>query len=225
MDLITKHLVVGVALPVAPPGFQIPGTPEITFDRLNHIFGEVATAFGYRNFQSAPEGNTAQIFGATPEQLINVQPGLIQVQEPIELSPERAAEKAQKVVKIAAKHLGLGQIFGFGIKWISHLPITSNDARAFVIDHIYSQSDEALSALGLGGHQWAGMKYVTQAVDSNVQYTLVIEPLHADPTQLFIDVDANYGPGVGLDDIEAKAGEVLEYVRVPVKNYLDKLGA
>ena len=227
MDLITKNLIVGAGLPTSPPGlaFQIPGTPEITFDRLNHIFGEIAAMFAYRTFQSGPEGESAQIFGATPHQVVSIQPGLIQVQEPIELSPEKATEKVQRVFSIAAKHLSVTQILGFGIKWIAHMPINSKDARAFVIDQVYKQSDQVLEVLGLGGRQWLGMKYVAQDPLGQKQFTVVIEPFLADETHLYIDVDANFGPGVELGEIKAKADEVLDYIRVPVKQYLEKFGA
>ena len=70
-------------------------------------------------------------------------------------------------------------------------------------------SDDDLGKLSLGGEQWVGLKYVTQSVEETQQYTVLIEPLQADPTQLFIDVDAAYPGEARLDEIKSKTEDVL----------------
>ena len=224
VELNTRNLVIGVVVPSAVPGVPMQGAPEVTFDRLNHIFGEVASAFGYRNFQSSPEGNAGQILGAVPTSNITIQPGLIQVMDAVDLTAARSAEKAHKVLQIVAKHLKVTTVLQIGVKWLLHAPVSSRDAVTFVREAMTSQSEADLSALGLGGDQYLGLKYVSNDVPRTKVYTLTIEPLQADKTQLYIDIDTAF-VGASLSDVEQKAKEAHEYVDVAVKQYLEKLGA
>jgi hypothetical protein len=224
VELNPQNLVIGLVVPAPMPGLPSQGAPTVTFDSLNHVFGEVASQFGYRNFTSSPEGNAGQIMGATPQSAIIVNPGLIQVMDAVELTAERSAEKVQQVLKIIAKHLSVTSVIQIGVKWLFHAPVKSRDAATFVREALTTQSSSDLASIGLGGRQYVGLKVVSGDQAGTTIYSLTVEPLQADETQLFIDIDAAV-VGAGLGDVESKAKDVLTYIRVPVTQLLEKLGA
>lgn len=223
MDLIARALIVGSVLPAAPPGVTQPGVPEITFDKMNRIFGEVASRFGYRSFQSNPEGTSGQIQKTTPGNAVVIQPGLLQVQDTVERTPELATDQVEDVFQIAAQHLQIMEVLQLGVKWVFNLPIPSRDAAGFVLHHLVRRSEDDLAELSLGGTVWAGTKFVTSSVSGDAQYTVLIEPLVADMTQLYLDVDANFPGSQTLDRVKERAIDVLQYVRTPLKNYIERL--
>jgi hypothetical protein len=64
------------------------------------------------------------------------------------------------------------------------------------------------------------VKYILRGPD--VQYTLLIEPLLADPRNLFIDLDAQFPGSATLDDVTSRAKDAEHYITQVVGAYLDK---
>ena len=231
MELVTNGLVVGLVFPVVPPGMSAPstGVPEITFDHLSRIFGEVAPAYGYRNFQSDPGGNGGRISGPDPRNGVAIQPGLVQFFDAVDLGPAKATENAVGVLRIVAKHLGLAHVLQVGVKWTFKTTPPGSDGRAFVLSRLLSRTEGEIAELSLGGSIWAGARFVTRSPDEQSQFGVRIEPLELDQTQLYLENDAAFmerTPGVLASSASGLADavrEALEHVQGPVMNYLEKL--
>jgi hypothetical protein len=216
LDLIPKVLVSGVFTP--PP--DVPGGPQVSVDRLNRIWGEVTQTFPYRQLLIAADGSGAQLLGASQDEAVVIQPPLLQVRDPIQLDPQKSAEKAEAIFKIIARHLGIEQFFNFAVRNVSHAPAPSRDARGFLLHTLLRKTEDDLGDLAGGGSIWAGLKFVV--MQGSVQYTLVIEPLQRDETFLFIDLDAQFPGPASLDSVAQCAGDAHDYLRRAVSSYLDK---
>jgi hypothetical protein len=219
MNLIPRALIVGVFIP--PPGV-VPGVKPVTFDVVNRIWSEVTASYPYRQLQIAPDGSAAHFLGASADEQVAIQGPLLQVRDVIGLTAEKSAEKAETILKVIARHLGVGQFFNMGIKHVYHAPVANNDARAFVLQGILGKTDADLGELQLGGDAIAGVKYILSGPD--VQYTLLIEPLLADLRNVFIDLDAQFPGDATLDDVTTRAKDAERYVTQAVSAYLDKYG-
>jgi hypothetical protein len=219
MNLIPKALVVGIFMP--PPG--VPGTGAVTPEKLNRIWNEVGPSLGYRQLQLAPDGTGAQFIGSTPQQSVTIQPPLLQVMDPIELTPGQSLDKAVTILKAAERHLGISQFFNLGIRHIYHAPMPDNDSRGFVMARVLRWDPEDLSELEAGGKVTAGVKFyiLTPAVN----YTLSIEPFIADPSQLILDLDAQFPGPTALDSVKNRAEDADDYLTKTVKGYLDRLSS
>lgn len=216
MNLVPRFFVAGLFAPVLPPG-------EVTADRLNRAWSEIQGLYGYRRLELAPEGNAANFVGASDEEGVTIQPPLIQVRDRIALTPEQSTDKAQSVFRVVTRHLGLSQLFNLGVKHIYHAPIPDKDSRGFVLRNILGKGEQELSDLQSGGTIWAGVKYVVSHTD--VQYTLLIEPLQADQAFLFIDLDAQFPGPTTLDAVKDRAREAERYLTQAVAMYLDKVSS
>jgi hypothetical protein len=219
MELIPKWLIVGVFTP--PPG--VPGTEPITPEKLNRIWSEVGPAHGYRQFQTLPDNAGAVFVGATQEAGVTIQPPLLQVRDPITMTAEQSADRAEQILKVIARHLGTTQFFNLGMRHVYHAPIADNDATGFVMRNVLQKSEEDLGDLQVGGDFWGGVKYV--ASNPEVQYTLVIEPLIADNRLMLLDLDAQFPGPAALDAITKRAHDAQAYITQAVSSYLEKAGA
>lgn len=225
MNLQPRALIVGVFIP--PPGV-VPGVKPVTPDVLNRIWSEVTSTYPYRQLQIAPDGSAAQFLGASADERVTIQGPLLQVSDVIALTPDQSADKAQAILKVIARHLGVAQFFNMGMKHIYHAPAPNNDARTFVLQRILGKTDADLAELQLGGDPIAGVKYIFSGPgpdgDPDVQYTLLIEPLLTDFRNLFIDLDAQFPGDARLDDITSRAKDAVRYITQAVGAYLDKHG-
>lgn len=218
VQLIPKMLIVGLFTP--PPG--VPGTPPLTADKLNRIWSEVAPTYGYRQLQALPDDAGAVFVGSQADAGVTIQPPLLQVRDPITMTAAQSAERAESVLKIAARHLGATQFFNLGIRHVYNVPIPDNDATGYVMRRILAKSEDDLGELQVGGRLWAGVKYV--ASTEQVQYTLVIEPLQADNSYLFLDLDAQFPGPTTLDAVTDRASDAEGYITHAVNAYLDRVG-
>jgi hypothetical protein len=220
VELIPKVLVTGLFAAVSPGS-----TGQVTPEKLNRIWSELAPQLKYRQFQLAPDGSAAQFTGAAAEDGASIQLPLIQIRSTIELDAARTAEQAEEAIKIIARHLGIGQFFNLGIKHVYWATLESNDARAFVLHQLLSKTEDDLAELQQGGTLWGGVKYVALGGEGEglaSQYTVVIEPLQADNRYLFVDVDATFPGPADLDRITARAKDAERYLTQDVKAYLEK---
>jgi hypothetical protein len=217
VDLIPKVLIAGVFTP--PP--QVPGGPELTIERLNRTWAEVAPMYGYRQLHVEPDSSAAQFLGSSSDDAVVIQPPLIQVRDPISIGgPGQSAEKAQEILKVIARHLGVDQFFNFAVRHVFWAPAPGSDARAFVLHQLLGKTEEDLGELEAGGGIWAGLKFVVS--QNGNQYTLTIEPLQRDETMLYIDLNAEFPGPASLDNIVDRASDAHQYVRGAVSTYLDK---
>lgn len=217
MDLIPKAMVVGVFVPPAPPGQQ-----QVSADRINRIWAELAPAHGFTSLQMAPDGSVANFVGRTGEDGITIQPPLIQIRSSIETSTSVAAETVESMVKVITRHLNAPQIFNVGIRHVYVAPLPDNDARGFVLHRLLRSDEQDLASLsGDPDHAWGGLKYLIPLADR--QYTLVIEPsVLEEMRSLYIDLDAQF-PGQAVPGaIAERAQEAQDYLTGVVNQYLDQ---
>jgi hypothetical protein len=217
VELIPKSLIVGVFTP--PPG--VPGSQAVTADRLNRIWSEVAPNHGYRHLQLAPDESGAVFVGADPEVGVTIQPPLLQVRDSIVLTASQSAERAESVLKVIARHLGTSQFFNLGIRHVYHAATPENDAHAFVLHRLLRYTEDDLGDLTVGGQVTGGAKFIASGTDVN--YTLVIEPLLRDPRYLFLDLDAQFAGPVELDRVTPRAKDAESYLTQAVNRFLDSV--
>lgn len=217
MDLIPKVLVAGVFTPPT----NVPGGPQVSIDKINRIWAEASPKYRYRQFQMAPDASSAQFIGASDDETVIIQPPLLQIRDAIELDSARSAEKAEDVLKIIARNLGVNQFFNFAVRHIAWAPAPERDGRGFVLHRLVGKTENDLVELVGGGSIWAGVKFVVQ--QNGAQYTLTVEPLQRDESFIFLDLDAQF-PGQldNLDVVTTRAGEAFSYMRQAVAQYLDK---
>jgi len=223
--LFPKSLVVGIATPAGLiPGATGPGFGEVTIDRLNRIWAELAPIYGYRSLQLSPEGNAGQLVGTSPGDQVVIQPPLLQVRDSVQMTAEQAADKAQAILKVVARHLQATQFVSLGVKWIYLADAPANDARAFMLNRALSKAESELEMLTLGGDFFVGTKYVSRSPAEDKLYTVHVEPLVADPTKLYIDLDAQHGGAlIELDRIKSAVLDVHQYAVSAIGGYLDSL--
>ena len=65
-----------------------------------------------------------------------------------------------------------------------------------------------------------GFKFVLQAPD--VIYTLALEPLRADLSALFIDLDAQFSGVTNLEDTKERIATVDSFMRTQVRSFLER---
>jgi hypothetical protein len=217
MDLIPRALVIGGFIPPAPPGQQ-----QVTADRLNRTWSEVAPLHGFTQLQIAPDQSSAEFLGRTPDNGVTIRPPLIQVRATIETTAANAADSAESIFRVVFRHLGVSALFNLGIKHIYTAPAPDNDARTFILRRVLRRDDEDLAALISGSpNPWAGVKYLVPFPDH--QYTVIIEPWQLDQMQsLFIDLDALFPGEAHLDSITSRARDAQEYLSGAVGRYLDE---
>jgi hypothetical protein len=216
MELIPRALVVGGFIPPAPPGQQ-----QVTADRLNRIWSDVAPVHGFTQLQITPDQSGAVFSGRAPEDGVAIQPPLVQVRASITTTAEKAADSAASIFKLIFRHLGVSAFFNLGIKHIYTAPVPDNDARSFVLRRVLQHDEVDLAELLSGAtNPWGGVKYVMPFPDR--QYTLLIEPLQLDQMQsVFIDLDAQFPGAATLDSITSRAKDAQEYLSGAVNRYLD----
>lgn len=216
MELIPKTLVVGVFAAVQPSL-----TPPVNEEKLNRIWAEVAPRQSYRQLQLAPDGSGAQFLGSTPDDGTTIQLPLVQTRSRIATTASNTADELQTTLKTVAKHLGLTQFFNLGVKHVYHAPISTNDARGFVLRRLLEKTEDDVGVLERGGPFWAGVKYGATGGDGS-QFVVVVEPWLADDRFLFLDLDAQFPGAVSLDTVKDRAREAEEYLTRSVKEYLDR---
>jgi hypothetical protein len=159
--------------------------------------------------------------GPAAEDGVTIQPPLLQIRDSIRTTTEQSADKAQVISQVVARHLGVSQFFNLGVRLIYHAAVPGNDGSSFVLGRVLSKGEEDLAQLRAGGQLWGGVKYVI--TNPGVMYTLLIEPLIADPKYLYLDLDAQLPGVVDATAIVPKARECERFITGPVSEYLDSL--
>lgn len=220
VDSLPQGLIVGLVLPQAPPGVELPDLPEITFELLSALFSELALSQGYRNFQSEPNGSFL-IYGPNVNDKLVVQAGLVQVSDPVAEGAQRAADRAGQVIKSVVGHLGIIHVLQLGVKWVFHVPCPDG-ARKFALERLARTTEEQLDDLAMGAPVWPGVHYMSVSDAQGTQWSVRIEPLLADDAFLFVEVDTGFS-NVQVPGIRETIGRVLEYAQGPVMAHIDNL--
>lgn len=220
MQLLPRALVVGGFVPPSPPGQQ-----QVTADRLNRIWSEVAPTHGFTQFQIAPDQSSANLLGASPDDGVTIQPPLIQVRSTIKTTAQQAADSTESIFSVILRHLGVTKFFNLGIRHVYNVPLPDNDARSFVLRRVLSRDEDDLAELTAGSREpWGGVKYVIPLADRT--YTVSIEPLQADQMRsIYLDLDTQFPGEAGIDSITGRARDARDYLTGPVDRYLDQLAA
>ena len=227
MELRATGLVVGLIFPTVPQGVRVVGTPAISFDRLSRIFGELAPLYGYRDFQSNPNGEGARISGGEQPSQVLIQPGLVQYIDGVPMSPEVSAENSVGVVRTIAKHIQLEAVLQLGVKWVFEAPAPDGDGKALVLNRLLKMVEADIAELSIGRSIWAGVRLHTQDADGRTISTRV-EPFDIDPTKLYVECDAAIPErpsrllADGASGVAQATLDVLNYARGPLWNYLEK---
>jgi hypothetical protein len=218
VEIIPKAFVAGLFLPpnIGPSG------DRVTREQLDQIWAEVGPAWGYRSFALGPDQQSAQILGSSDEDLVLIQPPIVQVRDLIPQTAHLSADKAEQIFKAVANRLGAAECWNLGIRHVYHVPVPDNDARAFVLHRILSKTDQDFSEIRGAADMWAGVKYQMLHQDGQ-RDTLVIEPFVKDMRFLFIDLDSQFPGPVDLDRVKDRARDAETYLSSAVKRYLQGL--
>jgi hypothetical protein len=100
------------------------------------------------------------------------------------------------------------------------LSYAASDAALTVILSEMIKGGDDVQALAGAMRSEASVTFLLSTPE--VQYTLAIEPLRADPTYVYVDLDAQYPGAVDLTAVEGKIKSVDEFMRNQVNNFLDK---
>lgn len=211
-------LVVGGFVPPTPLDQQ-----QMSAEKLNRIWSELAPAHGFTQLQMAPDGAMANFLGRTPEDGITIQPPVIQIRSTITGPAQIAAESAESMMAVILRHLGAAQFFNLGIRHIYRAPLPDNDARTFVLQRVLGRMEDDLGELAAGAETiWGGIKYVIQLPDRH--YTVTVEPFQRDEMKsLYIDLDAQFQGEAETGLITSRARDAQDYLSGPVNRYLDEL--
>lgn len=219
VELVPRLFIAGAFIQPPIPGLA--GGYTINREVINRIWLEVNGLYPYRNLQIDPTGEAAHFLGDTPEDGVAITPPVIQVRDTVTFSVHEAADRAKSILKVITKQIGAAALYQLGIKFVYNVPV--GDAQSFVMGRLLDKTPEDLSALRQGGNLWTGVKYVVTNPDSSI-FTLMIEPLQMEPSQLFIDLDAQFPGPVQLDLVHERARDAETFITKTVAGYLDSLG-
>src|SRR6266511_4182166 len=223
MELIPKAIIAGLVL---PPQISFPLTPgslqassAVSQEALNRVWVDVVQVYPYQGLQLQPGGAGAIFTGGLPDQAVIIQPPLVQVRDVIELDIRQLSEKISFIFKTAMHHLGPSQPQGLGIKLIHHAPAPGRDAVKFILGRMF-QGEDDLGSLAGGMSYDVGLKFILQAPE--VIYTLLVEPLRADLSTIFIDLDAQFPGTVNLEEIKDRVVSVDSFMKTQVRSFLER---
>jgi hypothetical protein len=215
-----KAVVAGMFLPpqgVNPlsPSF-IPGAEPAPREKINRIWADVVKEYPYQALSFQPGGG-AIFAGQSVEQLVLIQPPLVQIRDLIDLEVRPLAERVQSVFRAIQHHLG-GLPQNLGVKLVANAPAPGNDAVAFIRSELLRGDEDALALAG-NLNLDAGIKLTMTGTDYS--YTLLVEPLRSDTRSLFIDLDGQF-PGVAnVEHVRERVLQVDSFMHHQVQTYLE----
>lgn len=210
MELLPRAAIVGVFAP-APPG-------QLDQQKVNNLWGEISVRHEYREYRYLGEGAH---FGSGTDDGLVLQPPIVQVRSSARLGIANAAEEAEEIIAAVGRHLGWAQFLNLGVKLVFHGTAPVGGARDFVRRRLLGNGAPNIDRLDRGGGIWAGLKLGMLSADGS-QFTLVVEPLHADDAVLFVDLDAQFPGPCELGRIRERVATVEDYASRVVKPYLEE---
>jgi len=224
MNLIPKAVIAGMMqgqfVSTGPVNtlVQLPGGPSITPDIINRIWSQVQKEYPYQSLQFEPSGKGA-VFLSGPEDLVLIQPPLLQVRSPVEaMGVTAVAEKVQFVLSQIVHQVPSPPGLNLGVKLVYHAPAPGNDAVSFARTELVKGEDD-LQTLAGGTNFLASIKVVMLGIDVN--RTLLVEPLVADPTNMYLDLDSQYPGVVDPNQIRDRISQADDFMAHQVKAFLE----
>jgi hypothetical protein len=217
VEPLFSSLVVGL---VPQPRQTQPGS--FTKEELQRVFVDVTRSYAYAQFAFLPIDGGAQLLNS-PDDRVLIQPMLFQVVTEVDLTAERARQKASDVLSTISGRLGVDGFFQTGIKVVARVlaPGQNPDARAFVSDQLMGTGRaEELGPTFFGG----GVKYRSFKEAEGCEENLLIEPLVADTENkhLWVDYDVQrHRPVQGLETVAEWIDEAFEFIRGPTMALLE----
>lgn len=230
VELIPKAVIAGLFVQTVPMSastgptsilLQQPGAAPVTRDVVNRIWSDVVKRYPYQSLQFDPTGSGGAFLGQGPDDAVILQPPLLQVRDAIGVGGVReASDKLQFVFNTALHHLG-GPAANLGVKLVYHAPAPGAAAVDFLLSELVKGVDDVQSLAG--GMSFEGsVKFLLTAPD--VQYTLLIEPLHADLAFLYLDLDAQFPGPLDPAKIGERVRQAETLITTQVRNFLEKRG-
>lgn len=205
---------------MVPLPTQVPPAPFAQAD-LQRLYTEITRDYPYSQFQLLPGGAGATIMN-TPGDLVLVQPGLVQVQAVIDLTPEGVREKATTILTRVFDRMRLQHFINCGIKIVCHATTPGDDAKAFVSERLMrgaEQADELGPDFFCGGVKF---RRIREGCEEN----LLIEPFVHDNKLIFTDYDIGRTPTVqpfsDVGEVSGWIDEAVDFVRGPMKDLLER---
>jgi hypothetical protein len=220
MQLVPKVMIVGLFTPVPLPR----GT--LTRSQINQAWTDVTAKYDdYQQLQISPDGTAAQFMGATEHTAVGIQPPLLQVRDEIKLTTAKSAEKAENILQLVTRDIAARQFFNLGVKIVFHAEAPNHDAGRFIVENVLRKREEELEDLAAGGEVVAGLKYYSTQPDiahPESIFSMTIEPSLSEPSEIYLDLDAQWQGPAQLDSVERRCKEAADYVEVTVSRYLDR---
>jgi hypothetical protein len=224
IDMIPAALVIGGFTP--PVNQNLPGVPTIGTKQFTNLYGSVADDYGYRSFTMAPGGEGCQMVGRTPDDALLISPPTVQLVQDLlaTVSVDVAADRAAGIFRAVISHLRL-PMFGLGMRLVYRVPAPGGDGRGYMLRHFFGAGGVDLSHLGQmeGETTWAGVKFVVSPpVAPGASYTVTIEPLNADLSMIYFDVDAQLQTTLDPGALKGQVQAVEQYARQNVLRLLSE---
>lgn len=225
MELIPKVLVVGVTqgpFPTTGPLVPLQAPQQLTRDVINRIWSAVVKDYPYQSLQLEPTGKGAVFLGESNFDLVVLQPPLFQFRSTFDddslSTTRRLAEKAQTIFGIILQHVPNPPPLNLGVRMVYHSPAPGGDAVAFARTDLVN-GEEDLRTLAGGMAFEAAIKVLMHGEDRD--YTLAVEPLLADRSVLFIDLDGQFPGIVDQAHISDRILEVESFLVQQVRHFIE----
>lgn len=203
---------------LVPQILQVPPPP---FDKeaLQRVFGEVIRHHPYQGFEFIFDGRGAQ-FSNSEDDYVELRPALLRVQAkmngPEVLPVKSAAEKAERILRIAAERLEINIFVQCAIQVVASVDAPGEDAQAFVADHLLKDAEQA-DVLG-PGFFGGGVRFRRLRPEEGMEDSLSIEPSVQDDALVFLEYQANRtaikGP-LPVTETGTWAEDALEFLSGP----------
>lgn len=217
LEPVFRQLIVGLI----PQPSAVPPAPY-PMEELEQVVFEITQDYPFQQFEFLP-GEIGLQLTNTPSDVVVVQPGLHQVQTPVELTPERAREKAATIIDRISKRLKTADYLAYGVKVVAHIPLpgADPDGKRFVSEKLM-HAEELARVLGpdfFGG----GVKYHSISDDAELEEVLLLEPFVADNSLVFVDFNVHHQRRFsGLDQLGTWIDNCFSFVSGPAMRILEE---
>jgi hypothetical protein len=199
--------------------------PPVAFepDDLQRVYMEVTRDYAYQQFSFLPADGGAQFGNAANDNVI-IQPDLIQITTPVDLSAEQVRDKTVVILKKACERLGIKAFIQCGIQVVAHVPApgAQPSAKVFVSDRLMS-GQERVTELG-AGFFGGGVKYRRFDEETFKEENLLVEPFVQDDSFIFVSYDVGRAAQEGFRD-SAEVGtwidEAFSFIRQETMSILE----
>jgi hypothetical protein len=172
---------------LVPQPRQMP-PPPFDRDELQRIFADVIRHHPYQSFEFIFDGRGAQ-FSNGEDDLVELRPALLRVQAKMDgpdlLPAPSAAEKSDRILKIATERLQLGSFLQCAIQIIASVDAPNEDARTFVAEHLLRDANQAAE---LGPEYFGGgVRFRRLRPEEGGEDSLSVEPNIHDNALVYLD--------------------------------------